>query len=139
MSAQVTPRHRIYIDKEACGNAIECLKCVHVCHDNGPNCIGFVNETIPPVGDKAPKTLQEIKHVVFGAFMFKCNACGDCVAICPNNAITLVKAETLTPSVIVYNTPFEIRCTTLKDGTMAPEAQAIYDAMKAASKPAHKE
>lgn len=41
--AYTTPMHNIIIDHEVCGNALECLNCVHACIDHGHNCIMFIN------------------------------------------------------------------------------------------------
>ena len=35
MEDYTTPRNRIYVDEDLCGNAIECLKCVQACLDHG--------------------------------------------------------------------------------------------------------
>ncbi|WP_258361136.1 4Fe-4S dicluster domain-containing protein [Moorella sulfitireducens] len=136
MSTYVTPRHRVYFDHAACGNAIECLKCVHVCRDHGANCIGFVNEKTPPVGENAPKRLEDIKHIVFGVRMYRCDGCGKCVEVCPRNAVRLEKVDVPVPRAVVYQPPFEIRCSIFKDGSMPPEAEKIYNGILEAMKQA---
>lgn len=113
----VTPRYRIYVDEEACGNAVECLKCVHVCRDHGANCIGYVNKEAPSL-DHLPKRLEEIDHRAFGTFMFNCDGCNQCVEICPKGAVSLVAPEPQLPRAVITQDSAIVLCSTQADGTI---------------------
>ncbi len=115
MLGQKTPRFRVYVDEDACGNAALCRKCVKACLDHGPNCLSFGNKQTPPVGELAPKTLNEIDHKVLANFMVMCDGCGQCVQVCPNGAMTLVRPEMREPAERVSFGDI-IYCHTLKGG-----------------------
>jgi NAD-dependent dihydropyrimidine dehydrogenase PreA subunit len=112
-----TPRHRLIVDEEACGNAVECLKCVHVCRDHGQNVIGFVNKETPDLEEFVPRKLEEIDHRVMGCFMINCDGCAKCVDVCPKGALSLERAEVPVPRAVINKEPAIIMCSVLKDGT----------------------
>ena len=111
-----TPRYKIAVDEAACGNAIECLKCVHKCLELGRNTLGYINKETPPVGQNAPKTLEEIDHKIISAFMFNCDGCGECVNICPKNALTLITPEPAMPRARYSRDGTIVICGTLANG-----------------------
>lgn len=117
MSGYVTPRYRIIVDEDACGNATLCLKCVKTCLDEGHSCLGFVNKKVPATGELVPKRHEDIEHKVFSAFMINCNGCSKCVNICPNKALTLKAPEPQIPRVVVPSQPGTVMCYALADGT----------------------
>ena len=116
MEDYTTPRFRIYIDDDLCGNAINCLKCVKACLDHGPNCLGFANKEPPPVGKDAPKSLQEIEHRIVTAYMVLCDGCEECIKACPKGAITIERPEPRMPSARVVRGDI-VYCHTLRNGT----------------------
>ncbi len=116
MEGYTTPRYRIYVDEDVCGNAILCLKCVKSCLDHGPNCLGFANKDIPPVGEGAPKTLQEIDHRIVTGFMIMCDGCEECIHICPKGALSIERPEPREPAARIERGDI-IFCHTLRDGT----------------------
>jgi ferredoxin len=118
VSDYVTPRYRIEVDEDACGNAVLCLKCVRACLDEGHNVLGFVNKEVPETGERAPRSLQEIDHKIISAFLVNCNGCGQCVSVCPNNALSLVAPEPQLPRAVVPKEPSTVMCYTLADGTV---------------------
>lgn len=118
MSDYVTPRYKINVDEDVCGNAVLCLKCVKTCLDAGHNCMGFVNKDVPETGENAPKKLEDIDHRVFAAFLTNCNGCGKCVDICPKNALSIIVPEPQLPRIIIPTEPSIIACYTLADGTV---------------------
>jgi len=73
MEKYTTPRNRIHVNEAACGNAVSCLKCVTACLEHGPNLLGYLNKEIPPVGENAPKSLQEIDHKIITRWMILCD------------------------------------------------------------------
>jgi ferredoxin len=111
-----TPRNRIYVDEEACGNAILCLKCVKVCLEHGPNLLGYANKDTPPVGEDAPKSLQEIDHKIVTRWMVLCDGCEECLRACPRGALSLVRPEPREPATRISRGDI-VFCHTLRDGT----------------------
>lgn len=111
-----TPRYKIDIDEAACGNAIECLKCVHKCLELGRNNLGFINKETPAVGQNAPGTLEEIDHRIVAAYMLNCDGCGECVSVCPKNALSLVAPEIPLPRTILSKDATVVMCGTLSSG-----------------------
>lgn len=117
MSNYVTPRYRIIINEDACGNAVLCLKCVKTCLDEGHNCLGYVNKKAPATGELAPKKIENIEHKIISAFMINCNGCGKCVNVCPNNALSIKAPKPQIPRVVVPKQAGTVMCYTLADGT----------------------
>lgn len=115
--AYTTPMHNLVIDTELCGNALECLKCVHACIDAGHNCIMFINTDTPVVTKDWPKSLQDIPHMVKPMRMWECSGCMDCVNACPKKAITFVPAKRHLPRAKVDTPSYVLNCTVLHDGT----------------------
>lgn len=113
----VTPRYSILVDEEACGNAIECLQCVRACLDHGPNVLGYVNKEAPDPNKFVPRRLEEIDHKIISAFMINCDGCGQCVAICPKGALSLIAPEPQVPRSLITRDGSIVMCGTLADGT----------------------
>lgn len=109
-----TPRHKILYDKEKCGNAYLCLKCVEASNDNGCLCIGWMNTETPQAG--VPQRWEDIDWKIITAFMPNCDACGKCVKACPKDALKLELAPPRTPAARVQRSDI-VFCYTLKDGT----------------------
>ena len=116
MAGHITPRYKIKIDEQACGNAIECLKCVHECRDHGSNVLGFVNKKSPDVNNP-PSRLEDIDHKVIASFTINCDGCGKCVRICPKEAISLIAPDHQVPRAIIDRDAYVVLCGTLADGT----------------------
>ncbi len=116
MSEHVTPRYRIGIDQDACGDAYVCRKCVQACLDHGANCIGFVNKEAPDP-ENPPLRIEDIDHKIMAAFMFNCDGCGNCVEVCPKGALTLIAPEPQIPRAAIYRDGCMVLCGTLADGT----------------------
>ncbi len=115
--AYTTPMHNIIIDHEACGNALECLNCVHACIDHGHNCIMFINTDTPVVTENWPKSLQDIPHMAKAMRMWECDGCQECVKACPKNAITFVPAKRHLPRAKIERPSYLLNCTVLADGS----------------------
>lgn len=111
-----TPRYKIAVDEAACGNAIECLKCVHKCLALGRNTLGYINKETPAVGHGAPKKLEDIDHKIIAAFMINCDGCGECVAVCPKNALTLIAPAPHSPRPRFSRDGTVVLCGTLSNG-----------------------
>lgn len=111
------PRPVIDYDAEACGNAVLCLKCVKACLDTGHNLIGFMNTDDPPVGENAPKRLEDIHHMIIFSGMINCPGCGKCIDACPKKALTLVMPEPREHAAKVQRSDI-VFCVTNKDGSV---------------------
>ena len=111
-----TPRYQIDIDEEACGNAIECLKCVHRCLELGRNTLGYINKETPDIGPNAPKTLEAIDHKIIAAFMIDCNGCGECVTVCPKDALALVSPGNASPRARITRDGSLVMCGIMANG-----------------------
>lgn len=117
MSEYITPRYRIGIDEEACGNALECLKCVRICLDHGANCLGYLNKEVPDLEKFVPHRLEDIEHKILASFMINCDGCRQCIDICPKNALSLIEPEPQIPRAIIHRDGSIVLCGTLADGT----------------------
>jgi NAD-dependent dihydropyrimidine dehydrogenase PreA subunit len=109
-----TPRHSIIYDKEKCGNAIECLKCVEAAKKFGCLCIAWMNTETPKPG--VPQKWEDIDWKIVTAFMPHCLGCGACIEVCPKDALKLEKAEPRVPAAKVQRSDI-VFCYILKDGT----------------------
>ena len=78
--------------------------------------LGYINKETPPVGQNAPKTLEEIDHKIISAFMFNCDGCGECVNVCPKNALTLITPEPAAPRARYSRDGTIVICGTLANG-----------------------
>jgi NAD-dependent dihydropyrimidine dehydrogenase PreA subunit len=116
MSKHFTSRYKIKIDEQACGNAIECLKCVRVCRDHGPNVLGYVNKKSPDIKN-LPSRLEDIDHKIIASFTLNCDGCGRCVGICPQGAISLIAPEPQIPRAMIDRDEYIVLCGTLADGS----------------------
>ena len=112
-----TPRPVINYNVEACGNAILCLKCVQACLDTGHNLIGYMNTDSPPVGENAPRRLEDIHHTIIFSGMINCNGFGRCVEACPKNALALEMPEPRSPAPKVQRSD-TVFCVTNRDGSV---------------------
>ncbi|NPU85651.1 MAG: 4Fe-4S dicluster domain-containing protein [Syntrophaceae bacterium] len=117
MEEHVTPRYRVAVDEDACGNAIDCLKCVKTCLDHGPNVLGYMNKEAPDLDKYIPRRLEDIDHKIISGFMINCDGCGECVAVCPRSALTLVVPEPQVPRALIPRDGSIVLCGTLADGT----------------------
>ncbi|MEI6610157.1 MAG: 4Fe-4S binding protein [Deltaproteobacteria bacterium] len=113
----ITPRYRISIDDDACGNAVLCQKCVHTCLEHGANCLGFVNKDSPSL-DNLPKRLEDIDHRILATFMFNCDGCNKCVEVCPKGALSLIVPEQQIPRAVIQQDGAVVLCSTQADGTI---------------------
>lgn len=109
-----TPRYALKYDKEKCGNAYECLKCVEASVKVGCFAIGWCQSKTPE--PPYPQSYEEIDHMIITCGMAVCNGCGKCIEACPKDALTLVKPEPRVPAAKVQRSDI-IFCYTLKDGT----------------------
>lgn len=117
MTKQWTPRYTIKIDQDACGNAVECLKCVKTCLDHGSNVLGFMNKETPDLSESIPGSWRDIDYCIISSFMINCDGCGKCVSVCPREAITLTAPPSQEPRAKVSIEDNIIMCAVLKDGT----------------------
>ena len=125
--AYTTPMHNVVIDTELCGNALECLKCVHACIDAGHNCLMFINTDTPVVTSEGPKSLQDIPHMVKAMRMWECSGCQDCVKACPKGAVTFVPAKRHLPRAKVERPGYVLNCTVLHDGRKTWEPDYVEE------------
>lgn len=110
-----TPRHSIIYDKEKCGNAYECLKCVEVTANKvGCCCLGWMNTNEPD--PQTQKRWEDIDWKIISSFMTDCFGCGECVKSCPKDALELQKVQPRDPAAKVQRSDL-VFCYTLKDGT----------------------
>ncbi len=72
----------VKVDRERCGNALDCMICVHKCPRQ--SLMAKIE------GLRLSKTEKVKYRYVFQLFPSRCDGCGDCVKLCPNNAIQLV-------------------------------------------------
>ena len=114
-SEYITPRYQISVDEEACGNAIDCLKCVKICLDHGPNVLGYMNKEAPE--EPYPKKLEEIDHKIISAFMINCDGCKKCIESCPHQALSLIIPEPQKPRALIPQDASVVLCGKLADGT----------------------
>ena len=129
MSEYRTPRHKIAVNQELCGDAIKCLKCVHTCLDHGPNCLGFVNQETPSLDENAPKRLEDIPHRIVTIGMYMCDGCQECIKVCPKDALTFIPAKLHQPRAVIRKASYNVNCTVLADGTVVGpdyEEEIVY-------------
>ena len=119
-----TPRHSIIYDKEKCGNAYECFKCVEATNKVGCLCLGWMNTETPEPG--VPQKWENIDWKIITSFMTHCWGCGACIEACPKDALKLEKAEPRDPGVKVQRSDI-IFCYTLKDGTKITTRDAVAE------------
>lgn len=117
MEEHVTPRYRIAVDEDACGNAIECLKCVRICLDHGPNVLGYMNKEAPDLDQFVPESLEDIDFKIISGFMINCDGCGQCIDACPRNALSLITPPPQIPRALIPRDGSIVLCGTLADGT----------------------
>jgi len=109
-----TPRHQIIYNKEKCGNAYECLKCVDVATNKvGCMCLAWMNTVEPD--PKTQKKWEDIDWKIITSFMPDCFGCNECVKACPKDALALQKAEPRVPAARIQRSDI-VFCYTLKDG-----------------------
>jgi ferredoxin len=122
-----TPRHTIVYNKEKCGNAYECLKCVDTTSNKvGCLCLAWMNTETPD--PKAVKRWEDIDWKIITSFMPDCFGCGECVKACPKNALELKKIDPGEPAIKVQRSDI-VFCYTLKDGTKITTRDAAIDNM----------
>jgi len=110
-----TPRHSIIYDKEKCGNAYECLKCVDTTANKvGCLCLAWMNTHDPDPA--VQKRYEDIDWKIITSFMPDCFGCGECVKACPKDALALKVAEPREPATKVQRSDI-VFCYTMKDGT----------------------
>ncbi|UMZ74238.1 4Fe-4S binding protein [Natranaerofaba carboxydovora] len=109
-----TPRPKLIYDKEKCGNAYHCLKCVETSNRVGCLCIAWMNTETPERGK--PQKYEDIDWKIVTGFMTNCWGCNKCVEACPNDALRLEMPESREPAARVQRSDI-IFCYTLKDGT----------------------
>lgn len=117
MSNYVTPRYRISIDEDKCGNAKLCLKCVKTCFEYGPNCLAYTNKEIPEPDIYMPKSIDDIDYKVFASYLIGCDGCGKCKQVCPKECIEIITPEPQIPRALITKESSVVLCATLADGT----------------------
>jgi len=110
-----TPRNKIIYDKEKCGNAYDCNKCVETTSNEvGCNCLAWMNSATPDPATQ--KTYEDIDWSIISSFTPDCFGCGKCVEVCPKDALALEKAPPREPAAKIQRSDI-VFCYTLKDGT----------------------